>query len=622
MPNFSKLRAWLAPLRSFLISPTGVFLSAWLVFLSMFWSGVFEIDRDGNLVSHHTIIWADWAAHATMSTALAERGLGIESPFLIDQPFRYPFLINALTARLLPAHWQIQDLVSAMVGLSWLTSLLLLCSLWWWFRTWLGTSKRAIIATTLFLMSGGLGWYFHLKAVLQSLFTSAQQDLISAVGSGTDAFFHPTTSLTYRETDYLYLINVIHGMVIPQRAFALGLSLSLIGLTLCWRWWQKQATEPGLSWSLGMAGVLFGCLPLVHSHSFVAVFLILLGWLITSLLTKDWPSLKGWLMLAAVTGVVAVPTFQVVGFDLISPELSASSHHFLRWQPGWLAPQTPLSWMTFTFRNWGFFLPTALLSFLWMLRSKKRPLRLIATYSWPFWLIFLLANSWSFQPNLWDNSKLFAWVYLGLAGVIAIGLEESVIWAKSSRQPVRQIVLLFISLWFVLLTVSGSLELTRVLQDTSNHYQMASAADVARAAWVRAHTPLDSRWLTGTTHVHWLFTLTGRQTLMAYPGWIWTYGFEYQPVLSDIKTIYAAGPAAQKTQELITKYQLTHLVIGPAEQREFVIHPEWMGTSKAEVGGGDQESSGQKSGDHNSQIDFKKIYQDEDTLILLINQSK
>ena len=57
--------------------------------------------------------------------------------------------------------------------------------------------------------------------------------------------------------------------------------------------------------------------------------------------------------------------------------------------------------------------------------------------------------------------------------------------------------------------------------------------------------------------------LTGRRSLMGYPGHIWTHGLEFMQREGEIKRIYLGAPDAD---QLLKNYNVDYAVIGPHEK--------------------------------------------------------
>ncbi|CCF85550.1 hypothetical protein NITHO_5140001 [Nitrolancea hollandica Lb] len=55
---------------------------------------------------------------------------------------------------------------------------------------------------------------------------------------------------------------------------------------------------------------------------------------------------------------------------------------------------------------------------------------------------------------------------------------------------------------------------------------------------------------------------------MGYPGWLWSYGFDYSTEYRDLQAIYAFEP---DTAELLKKYHVDYVVVGPGELQEFAV---------------------------------------------------
>ncbi len=541
------------------ITPLRVFFLCWISFFVLFWSKALFIDATGNLVAGHPIIWADWAAHLTMTNAIAQRGINIASPLVIGEPFRYPFMINAVSAVLIRLG---VGLIPAMVMPSFLSSIFLLFALVWWFRILLKSDSKAMLATTFFFFSGGLGFVYALKDI-SVVWQQAELPWYTFLAQTSQSY-------TYHEKFSVVAINVIHGMIIPQRAFSLGVAVALIGLTLILRWWRSEQNIKRFEkswWQLMAAGVLFGFLPLIHTHSFIAVFCILSCWAIVSLVQKQLKKLLGWMLIAGITTVIALPQliYLQVFTEFTNTTIGSSATSI---RIGWMASDFSMNWIVFSLLNWGVVLPLAALS-LGMLRKEK-----LALETLPFWVLFIAANLVSFQPSIWDNTKLLIWAYIGFCGLAATSIAQLISQqARQKKYILRVKVAFVIGVFLAMLAVaSGSLDLYRILRHDLHKQQLASTQDLELAQWVKKNTPKESIWLTGNWHTHWLFTLTGRQAVLTYPGWVWTHGYSYQEQEMLTRNIYEG---ASVNPVNLQKYGITHIVVGPYERQQFRVNPIW-----------------------------------------------
>ena len=133
--------------------------------------------------------------------------------------------------------------------------------------------------------------------------------------------------------------------------------------------------------------------------------------------------------------------------------------------------------------------------------------------------------------------------------------------------------------------LSGSLDIFRTFT-TSSSYQIYSNEDLQIAQSVKTLTPQDSIFTTGTNHNNPISTLSGRSTLLGFPGWVWSHGIDYSKRQSDVVQIYLGDKNAEN---LIKKYHVHYITVGPQEKVEFSINlsyfnrypqikldPEWI----------------------------------------------
>jgi len=124
-------------------------------------------------------------------------------------------------------------------------------------------------------------------------------------------------------------------------------------------------------------------------------------------------------------------------------------------------------------------------------------------------------------------------------------------------------------LLFTVTIASGTIDAYRIARLDLHQYVMFTNEELQLADWAKANTSPTSIWLTGSQHNHWLFDLTGRQTLMAYPGWLWTQGYNYFNTEAHIRTAFA-NP---NNPTFINQSGVDYIVIGPGEIRDYEADP-------------------------------------------------
>jgi uncharacterized membrane protein len=73
-------------------------------------------------------------------------------------------------------------------------------------------------------------------------------------------------------------------------------------------------------------------------------------------------------------------------------------------------------------------------------------------------------------------------------------------------------------------------------------------------------------------HNHPVF-LTGRRSLLGYPGHVWTHGLEYGEREAEIKRVYAGAPDADA---ILRKYGVEYVVVSPLERNILSVNEQFF----------------------------------------------
>ena len=115
---------------------------------------------------------------------------------------------------------------------------------------------------------------------------------------------------------------------------------------------------------------------------------------------------------------------------------------------------------------------------------------------------------------------------------------------------------------FVVVTLAGTLDVASIaLRETD--YQIFSAEGVAFAELVKEKTSPQALVIHAPVHNTPVF-LTGRRSLMGYPGHIWTHGLQFMQREGEIKRMYLGSPDAR---QLMRNYNVDYAVVGPLERQ-------------------------------------------------------
>lgn len=506
----------------------------------LFWGSYFTLLWSRQLVetvegwrAGGTSTWGDGAAHLTyMSTFAFRDKFPLQHPLFWGVPFSYAFGADWLGGVLVRSGMSL-FLAYSFLGLA--LSLVLVWLMFEWFK-WLWKSDWvALIGSALFLWSGGLGWWWFIKDV-------ASNGLVATIAALPREY-------THWEEKGIFWINTVSSELLPQRAFLLGMSVGIIVL-----WWLMKGMagkENRRLWFLG-AGILTGLMPIIHAHTGVVVGMVAGWWWINNWWARR--DFRSWVWFW-------VPVVVVGGMLTKIFIWSAISESFFRFWPGWLTnPQSQGgSWVWFWVKNWGVFGVAAIWGWFGLKKDKRRLLA-------PFVALWVVANLWLFQPWDWDNSKMFTWVYLMLAGVVAgaiVKLGKKGWWGKLAGGSV-----------FVLATWSGMLDTARLLQWNKISLPLVSYEEVQLANQVRERTLPQAVFLTADQHNHFVPMLTGRQIVMGFKGWMWSYGLPYQEREEEVRVMFTGAAGAEK---LLKKYGVDYVVVGPAEiYGELKANEKWF----------------------------------------------
>jgi len=114
---------------------------------------------------------------------------------------------------------------------------------------------------------------------------------------------------------------------------------------------------------------------------------------------------------------------------------------------------------------------------------------------------------------------------------------------------------------FACLTLAGALDVAGIVM-RSGEFQLFDSDGVRFAEVVKQQTQPRSLVMHAPVHNTPVF-LTGRRSLMGYPGHIWTHGLDFAPRESEIKRIYSGSPDAEL---LLRKNGVEYAVVGPLEK--------------------------------------------------------
>ena len=508
-----------------------------------------------------------------------------EDPTFAGVRFTYPFITDFISAMFVRAGASLRD---SLFIENYIIGVALVGVLHRFGQQILRNRTAAILTPVLIILNGGFGWAMFFSDVNQS---------DAGVFGVLRHISHSYTILPEVVQGWRWG-NAVTSLLVPQRGFLLGIPLAAIVFT---QWWAAsrsdvEGTEQGKSKKVkgkkedgreskletagkgnlerpGLdqpspslftfsfllspsakrmlaAGAIAGLLPLVHAHSFMAVMMV--GAFLALINLRRW---REWFLFFFAALLIAIPQL------LWSTHGTAvSTRAFIAWQFGWDRSDENFFW--FWFKNTGLFIPLLITALLWKREDYLVPRKLLFFYL-PFTLCFIVPNLVKLAPWIWDNVKILFYWWLASAPIVALLLAR--LWEGKPWHRGLAASLL------IMLTLAGALDVFALIS-RQGEYQEFDRDGITFAEMIKQQTPPRATILHAPVHNTPVF-LTGRRSLMGYPGHIWTHGLDSGPREAEIKRIYAGAPDAES---LLTKYGVDYVVVDPQEHSLMKVNADFF----------------------------------------------
>jgi hypothetical protein len=488
--------------------------------------------------------YGDLALHTGIITSLQNAKFPADYSILPGARLSYPFLADSLSTTGMILGLNLQSALNIpgtlMLALTFSGYTLLASRM-------AGSRRAAGLAVLLWFINGGLGFFYSFDMLGVAQGTAGSNELQTGTWLGRlrlimDGWYQTPVNHAEFTTYNLRWSNIIADMLTPQRTFLAGWAFLFPCLYLLYD--GLRAKERNLR-AFGLLGLIAGGLPLIHTHSFLALGLVSAGWLVWELFTRR--ELKPFLLYGGLALLLALP--QLLGFTFSQ----SSSEGFLRLQFNWVNNSGGAGlrdgYLWFYIKNIG--LPFILL--LLSLFEKDRKHRFI--YAGAF-AIFIVAELIIFQPNEYDNNKLFyAWFALCLPAVSDYAFT---LWDRLKGLRARPLIA---ALAGVLFFLSGGLSIAREV--VSNH-QAYSPQAVEAARFTAEETEEGSIFMASYDgHLNPVSALAGRSIVCGPALWLHWHGFDLSDRQRDILSFYR-DPRANAA--ILGKYDVDYILLGPNER--------------------------------------------------------
>ncbi|MDR0395668.1 MAG: hypothetical protein LBH66_00010 [Oscillospiraceae bacterium] len=509
------------PVRAFVcIVPILTIIAAYLQYTH-------TLQPEGGALHTGQSTFGDLSLHLSIATSLRGAPFPPEYALLPGTRLAYPFLMDTLSTSLMlwgmELRWSFIIPGTLMCAHVFAGILLLAHRI---------TRGEKLSALTLILVAfcGGFGFLYSWDRV--GVDSSRFMDIFTG-------FYRAPANLTDMNIRWS---NLLADMWLPQRTFLAGWVFLLPALALV-----LDLPESGNRKRVAVTlGILAGGMPLVHTHSFLALGLFsagYLGWRCVELKRRS-VVLSG-ITYLAITLALALPQLLAFTFG------QSSAEGFVRFHFNWVnggANGLKDSYLFFWIKNVG---PPMILIILMLFDLPKEHRPIVAGA----FTIFIIAELIEFQPNDYDNNKLFyAWYLTALPCALAFGARvfERLRGLRSRR---------IIAGAFVLLSVvSGVLS---VMRESISDYELYAQDAVSMAKYVEDNTPPGCVILTATNHNNPISAVAGRKVVCGPDIYLYYHGLDYEAKMSDVIRFYIDPEGARR---VIEDYDVKYVLFGNYER--------------------------------------------------------
>ena len=474
--------------------------------------------------------WGDGAYHLGMvQQFIAQRTFALTHPFLGNTPLIYTFFINLASAILIKE--------GASISIGWYAPLFLYAAAFVLFLYLLGREllhkkTLAYLLVLLSLLGAGMGYIWFAQNVA-TIYTH----------QGLSAALHVVLNppLQYTQLDNrtsgipasqqvplnIQWIVPIESFFSHQRSFIPGVGL---GILLVVGMWVYRNTKTLWKW-VGAVGIL----PLIHSHSFLAVSIIA-ACAMGAYAYTQWHARRD-LWMTIIKSIIlffllAIPQIMYIQGRVFAPT-TGQQPSFMRLWFGWMMcthttswfacdpgiPGTDTSIIIYWIKNFGFIFIGWVTALAYIVLTKDRTKKIIAALSAA---LFIIPNVMLFQPWEFDNNKFIFYWWMSAIAVMLIAWNAYAATAQKKWIPSILIVMVLIGSFPA--GIIDAYSQAKSFITGSEAYTYYGPAQERAAQWIQTHTDPRALFLTAPTPDQFVPLITGRQLYIGYKGWLWSQG--------------------------------------------------------------------------------------------------
>ncbi|MGH9820677.1 MAG: hypothetical protein ACRD43_10955, partial [Pyrinomonadaceae bacterium] len=158
-----------------------------------------------------------------------------------------------------------------------------------------------------------------------------------------------------------------------------------------------------------------------------------------------------------------------------------------------------------------------------------------------------------------DNIKVLIYWFVGSLPFAAIAILWA--WRKNAGFKIAA------GICFALLIASGSLDIWRTVSGQIKT-KVFGRDEEEIAEQIKKTTPTNAVFLNAPTY-NSAVVLSGRISLMRFPGHLWSHGIDYAQREADVKKMYAGEPG---TDALLNSYGVDYILVSPDERNSLKVN--------------------------------------------------
>ncbi|HNX62483.1 MAG TPA: hypothetical protein PKN45_07565 [Candidatus Limiplasma sp.] len=269
--------------------------------------------------------YGDLSLHLAVASSAVNAAFPLKNSLMVGATMAYPYLSDTFASSFYLLGMNLSAAMAftgTVMCASVFTGFALLCAN-------LCRRRGAVtLAVLLLFLNGGLGFFYTLSGTTENgAIVSTAWDNLRTVMTG-----YYQTPTNQPDPNNLRWVNILCDMLVPQRGLLGGWTILMpVLLLIVPPLFRRDRPVPR---ALILAGIMAGGMPLIYTHTFLALAIASLGFCLYTVCTapksRRAEAFRPFLLYGAIAALLSLP--QLFGFTFVQ---ATSSDHFLRFRFNW-----------------------------------------------------------------------------------------------------------------------------------------------------------------------------------------------------------------------------------------------------------------------------------------------